>query len=199
MAPPGRYQVRATVDGRVVGAQSFRLLPDPRVAGVTAADYAAQFRFLQRVSDRFSAANEAVKTIRYVRSQVDDRRTKLSGDAGTDFDRHSAILLRDLASVEDSIYQTRSRSGQDPLNYPIRLNNKIGALLGVVGGSAGRPTAQAVEVFERLNTQLDRELARMRAAIDAHLPAMNAALKAAGQMEVVPRAVDSPAGVPALP
>jgi photosystem II stability/assembly factor-like uncharacterized protein len=192
MAPPGTYQVRLAVNGRTVATQPLRLLPDPRVKGVAPADYIAQFRFLQRVSSRFGEANDAVKTIRFVRREIEDRRGKLSGDARTTFEQHANVLLPMLASVEDSIYQTRSRSGQDPLNYPIRINNKLGALMGVVGGSDGRPTAQSVEVFELLSAQLDRELGRMRGAMNAHLPPMNSTLRAAGLAEIVPRAVDAP-------
>jgi hypothetical protein len=190
IAPPGRYMARLAVNGRTVGTQSFRLLADPRVEGVTAADYRAQFQFLQRVSRRFSEANDAVKTVRYVHSEVDDRRGRLSGTLGETFNRHATALLTTLSSVEDSVYQTKSRSGQDPLNYPIRLNNKIGALMGMAGGSDGRPTAQVVEVFGFLSGQLDRELTRMRNALNTHLPPMNAALRSANLPEITPRAVD---------
>ena len=132
-------QGRVAVNGKTVATERFRLIADPRVKGVTAADYAEQFRFLERVSRRFSEANDAVKTIRYVRREIDDRRAKLNGGAKTSFDEHANPLMTTLTSVEDSIYQTKSRSSQDPLNYPIRINNKLGALMGVAGGSDGRP------------------------------------------------------------
>ncbi len=192
MAPPGTYLARFSVNGRTVGTERFRLLADPRVEGVTAADHVAQFRFLQRVAGRFSEANDAVKTIRYVRAEIEDRRGKLSGDALAAFNQHAAALMATLSSVEDSIYQTKSRSGQDPLNYPIRLNNRIGALMGMAGGSDGRPTAQVVEVFNRLGTLLDRELARMRSAISTHLPPINGTLRSVNAPEIVPKAADGP-------
>jgi hypothetical protein len=190
-APPGAYQVRVAVNGRSIGTQRFRLVADPRLRGVvTQADHAAQFRFLQRVATRFGEANDAVKTIRFVRSEVEDRRGRLNGETRAEFDQHAAPMGGELASVEDSVYQTRSRSNQDPLNYPIRINNKLAALMGMVGGADGRPTAQAVEVFGRLDAQLDRELGRMRAAFLTHLPRVNSTLRAAGLPEIVPRAVD---------
>jgi hypothetical protein len=197
MAPPGTYQVRVAVNGRTVGTESFRLIADPRLKGVTVADYAEQFRFLRRVSTRFGEANDAVKTMRYVRREADDRRDKLSGDARATYDQHATALAGALASVEDSIYQTKSRSGQDPLNYPIRINNKLGALMGVAGGSDGRPTAQAVAVLDMLSAQLDRELARMRTAFTVHLTPMNATLRSNGLPEIVPRAIDTPPPPPA--
>ena len=196
MAPPGTYLARLSVNGRTVGTERFRLLPDPRVEGVSPADYVAQFRFLQRVAERFSEANDAVKTVRYVESEVADRRGKLSGSALATFNQHANLLATELSSVEDSIYQTKSRSGQDPLNYPIRINNKLGALLGVAGSPAGRPTAQTVEVYEMLDAQLTQELARMRVAITRHLTPLNATLKAANLPEIIPRAVDVPAPKP---
>jgi hypothetical protein len=199
-APPGTYQARVTVSGRTVGTQRFRLLADPRVR-ISPAEHAEQFRFMRRVADRFGQANDAVKTIRFVRREVDDRRGKLAADARQGFDAHATPLVGALASVEDSIYQTRSRSGQDPLNYPIRINNKLAALMGMVGGSDGRPTAQAVEVFGILDRDLDRELGRMREALAAHLTPLNTRLRELGQPEIVPRPVDvsAPQGRPLVP
>ncbi|HMC55072.1 MAG TPA: glycosyl hydrolase [Gemmatimonadaceae bacterium] len=176
MVAPGRYMARLAVNGKTVGTQSVRLLPDPRIKGVTQADYLAQARFLNRVSARFSDANDAVKSIRDIRSAVEDRRGKVPAEVRQVFDAHASALLPAISSVEDSVYQTKSRSGQDPLNYPIRINNKLGALLGVAGGSDGRPTAQTYEVFDLLSGQLDRELARLRAALTAHLDPINALL-----------------------
>ena len=197
MAPPGEYQVRVAVNGKTVGTERFRLIADPRVKTVTAADYAEQFRFLRRVAGRFGEANDAVKTIRYVGSEVEDRRAKLSGEPRASFGQHADALKGAIASVEDSIYQTKSRSGQDPLNYPIRINNKLGALMGVAGGSDGRPTAQVLEVYDLLSAQLDREVARMRTALTVHLTPMNAILRSNGLPEIVPRAIDVPPPQPA--
>ena len=79
----------------------------------------------------------------------------------------------------------KNRSGQDPLNYPIKLNNKIAALSGVVGGAAAKPTSQSYTVFNDLSSQLDRQLQTMRGALLV-LPSLNAALKAAGLPPIVP-------------
>jgi hypothetical protein len=189
VAPPGTYQVRLLVDGAPVATEQFALKKDPR-STATPADYAAQFAFLEQVRERTSQANDAVKTIRWVRAELADREKKLNGSALTEFRALAAPLRAEIAVVEDSIYQTKNRSGQDPLNYPIRLNNKIAALAGVAGSAEARPTDQTVAVFRTLSTQLDGELAKMKRALDASLPKINSVLKANGQPEVVPRAVD---------
>jgi hypothetical protein len=145
------------------------------------------------VRDRTTAANDAVKTIRWVKSQLADRERKLTGQAKTDFQSQATPLRAELSVVEDSIYQTKNRSGQDPLNYPIRLNNKIAALAGVAGSAEAVPTKQTTDVYSGLSKQLDGELTKMKKALDSRLPAVNATLRKAGLPEIVPRPADVPA------
>jgi hypothetical protein len=191
-APPGTYRVRLLVDGAPVGTESFALRKDPRTKA-TQADLDAQFAFLTQVRDRTTQANDAVKTIRYVRAQLADREGKLSGTAQSQLRALADPLRTELASVEDSIYQTKNRSGQDPLNYPIRLNNKIAALAGVAASAEARPTEQTTVVFRDLSARLDVELTRMHRALDGTLPKINSVLRSAGQPEIVPRPTEMPA------
>jgi hypothetical protein len=193
-APPGTYSVRMIVDGAPVGTEQFVLKKDPRT-NATPADLAAQFAFLTQVRDQLSQANDAVKTIRYVRAQLADRETHLSGAQLAQFKALALPLTTELASVEDSVYQTKNRSGQDPLNYPIRLNNKIAALAGVAASAEARPTDQTTTVYKALSAQLGTELGRMKRALDGSLPKINNVLKSAGQPEIIPRAVEMPAKV----
>ncbi|MDB4887825.1 MAG: hypothetical protein JWN79_3263 [Gemmatimonadetes bacterium] len=191
VAPPGTYQVRMLVDGALIGTERFVLRKDPR-STATPADLAAQFAFLTQVRDRTTAANDAVKTIRYVKAQLTDREGKLSGAPLEQLRALDVPFRMELSSVEDSLYQTKNQSGQDPLNYPIRLNNKIAALAGVAGSAEARPTDQTVVVFNQLSTQLSGELARLRRVMDGTLPRVNALLRANGQPEIVPAAKEVP-------
>jgi hypothetical protein len=79
-----------------------------------------------------------------------------------------------LSKVEEEIYQVRLQSNQDPLNYPIKLNNKIAALLNAVEGSEGMPTAQSNEVFTELSARLDQQLAWLKDILDRDVTAYNA-------------------------
>ena len=182
-APPGTYQVRLTV-GDWSDTRSATLLKDPRVS-VTQADLDEQFRFLIRIRDRVTQANDAVTKIRTVRRDVDDVLQRLRGagaavpKAGADSVRALAKAITDeLTLAEEAIYQTKNRSNQDPLNYPIRLNNKIAALAGVVGGADAKPTDQAYAVFEQLSAALQVELDRVDAVVRDRIPAFNAAVGA---------------------
>ena len=191
MAPPGTYQVRLRVDGTAVATERFALKKDPRTRA-TAADLAEQFAFLTQVRERTTAAHDAVKTIRFVKAQLDDREKKLTGQAQSDLRALAQPLRSELSVVEDSIYQTKNRSGQDPLNYPIRLNNKIAALAGVAGSAEAAPTKQTAGVFQVLSAQLELELTKMKKTLDARLPAINATLRSNGLPEIVPKPVEPP-------
>ncbi|MEP6730658.1 MAG: hypothetical protein ABJE10_08465, partial [bacterium] len=191
-APPGTYKVRMIVDGTSVGGETFSLKKDPRT-NATQADLLAQFDFLKQVRDRTTSANDAVKTVRWIKAQLTDREKKLTGAALEEFKSMAASLRAEMSVVEDSIYQTKNRSGQDPLNYPIRLNNKIAALAGVAGSAEAAPTKQTTVVYQGLSKQLDGELAKLKKVIDTRLPAINTTLRNAKLPEIVPRPADVPA------
>lgn len=184
LAVPGKYSVRMTVNGQTQ-TRSFTLLEDPRISA-TQHDLEEQFALLVKIRDTLSAANDAVKTIRNVTYQIDQREAKAPGS----FAAAASKLVERLGVIEDSIYQTKNRSGQDPLNYPIRLNNKIAALASTVSSADTRPTDQSYAVFDTLTAQLDAQLSALHRALAAELPKLNAILKEAGVEEIVPRAVE---------
>ncbi|MGQ0562523.1 MAG: WD40/YVTN/BNR-like repeat-containing protein [Gemmatimonadota bacterium] len=167
---PGRYQVRLTVDAHAPVTQSFQILTDPRAQHVTMADLRAQHELALQVRNRLNQANEAVMLIRGIREQIDERVESANDPKLADL---AGQLKEKLSKVEAEIYQVRNQSSQDPLNYPIRLNNKIAALLGAAEGVAGRPTAQAHEVFNELGARLDQQLAWLNGILERDLPSFN--------------------------
>ena len=86
-------------------------------------------------------------------------------------------LNEKLSAVEGEIYQVKNRSSQDPLNYPIKLNNKIAALQGVIESADARPTDPSREVFKMLSDKLDLQLGKMDAIIKTDLPKLVALLQ----------------------
>jgi hypothetical protein len=174
IAPPGQYKARLKTGGWSA-TETFTLKKDPRVTA-TDADLAAQFTLLTQIRDRVTAANDAVRRIRAVKEQLDGataRSRRLPGGAGARIGAAADSLKTKLSAVEEEIYQVRNRSNQDPLNYPIRLNNKIAALAGVVASADARPTDQSVQVFEQLSAALQVQLDRLKAILDAEVPAFN--------------------------
>ncbi|HEU5169710.1 MAG TPA: glycosyl hydrolase [Gemmatimonadales bacterium] len=178
VVPPGTYSVRLTV-GKETRSQPFTVRKDPR-SKATDAELAEQYALLVQIRDRTSAAHEAVIRIRGIRSAVVDRRGRAGKDRGAAIERAARPLLAQLEEIENTLYQTKLRSSQDPLNYPIRLNNQVASLAGVAASSEGKPTAQTLEAFRVLSERLDRELARLDAALGRGLPPVNAELRRAG-------------------
>jgi hypothetical protein len=173
VAPPGRYRVRLTANGRTE-TQPFMIRRDPRLTEFTDADLQAQFALATRIRDLTSAANDAVIRIRTLERQLADRRAQWSDAPQL---AAAADSLRAHASaIEENLYQVRNRSGQDPLNFPIRLNNRLAALQRSVETGDARPTAGAYVVVRELSAELDRELGHLRDLLGGELSTLNARL-----------------------
>jgi hypothetical protein len=82
-------------------------------------------------------------------------------------------LNKKLTTIEETLYQTKNQSNQDPLNYPIRLNNKLAALGGVVTSADAAPTTQSYAVYDELVAAIDAELAKLAQTIKTDVPAFN--------------------------
>lgn len=191
MAPAGTYTVRMTVGNAAPQVASFKLVNDPRTTA-TAADLVAQFEFLIKIRDKTSEANDAVKTIRNVKAQLADRAEKASR-----LKRSADALDKALSAVEAEVYQVKNQSSQDPLNFPIKLNNKIAALNGVVQSGPYAPTDQSVAVYEELSKLLQVQLTKLQKLLTEDLDRFNREAKQAGQAPVVPKA-EEPAARPTI-
>ncbi len=181
LAVPGPYKARLAV-GNWSETREFKVVKDPRVK-TTQEELQKQFDLLVRIRDRLSAANDAVKQIREIKDQVDGvaGRARQLPDGpdgkGTALARQADSLKAKLGSVEESIYQVRNRSNEDPLNFPIKVNNKLASLAGVVGSADGPPTDQSYQVFDELSRELQGHLDRLQAIVETDLPAFNRLVK----------------------
>lgn len=175
LALPGMYQVRLTVDGRVQ-TQPLTVKRHP-LRSATDADLEEQFDLAIRIRDKVSEANNAVIRIREIKTQVAERSGK-SQDAAlnTAADR----LTANLTSVEEEIYQTKNQSGQDPLNFPIKINNRIASLNRVVNAGDGKPIAVAYEIFTDVSAELKVQTDRLQQVLANDLAAFNVEAKRAG-------------------
>ena len=185
---PGSYRVLLAADGEEL-ARDFEILPNPRAVadGVTLEDLEARFELAVRIRDRVSEANQAVLDIRSLKEQVDVRMAENDDERLAD---RGADVNRKLGAVESEIYQVRNRSNQDPLNYPIKLNNKIAALLNHVEGAENRPTDQSYLVFETLSDELEVQLGALAALVATDLSQLNELLAELGLDPVrIPRPI----------
>ncbi|MCY4574484.1 MAG: glycosyl hydrolase, partial [Gemmatimonadetes bacterium] len=170
VAVPGTYTVRMTVDGGAPQTQDFEVRINPNLDGVTVADLQERFDLAIRIRDRVTEANEAVIKVRDIKGQIDERLEETDNE---EIVTQADVVDENLSVVEAEIYQVRNQSNQDPLNYPIKLNNKLAALLGVVEGAESRPTDQSYTVFERLSALLEEQLSQMQIVIQRDLGQLN--------------------------
>jgi hypothetical protein len=169
---PGSYQVRLTAGGKSL-TQPLEVRKDPRLA-TTVEDYRKQYDLLVKIRDKVTETHDAITRIRETRDQVKGVAERAKGNKAI-ADAADA-LDKKVTAVEEELYQTKNQSSQDPLNFPIRLNNKLAALAGVVGGDAA-PTDQSYVVYEDLAAKIDAQLARLRQVIDTDVPAFNALVR----------------------
>ena len=180
--PPGRYTARLTTDDRALTVP-VTVVRNPRLSGVTDADLRAQYAFGRRVRDRATEANRAVIAIRRVKAQLDER-SKRSDDAA--LKAAAATLAANASAVEERIYQVRNQSGQDPLNFPIKVNNRLATLLSMSERGDGRPTTNMPEIFGILSTELSRYTAQLASVWRTDLVAVNRELARLGMVPVDP-------------
>jgi photosystem II stability/assembly factor-like uncharacterized protein len=169
---PGTYQVKLTVDGKTT-TQMFSIKSDPRVQ-TSPADYGKQLDLALKIRSKLNETHNAILQIRDTRKQVDDLMKRVKDqpnskaivDAGTQ-------LNKNLTVIEEALYQTKNQSSQDPLNFPIRLNNKLAALGGVVSGGESGPTDQSFAVYDELSSQIDAQLQKLSNIVKTDVPAFN--------------------------
>ncbi|HEX2224496.1 MAG TPA: glycosyl hydrolase, partial [Thermoanaerobaculia bacterium] len=193
-AAPGTYTVRVTAPaskdagkdgGDVTREARFEVRKDPR-SGATVEDLQAQTRFLMEIRDKLNEVHDSIRRIRDVRTQLAGMRRRLPAGAENDSVRQAARdLEKKLTAAERSFYQTRNRSSQDPLNYPIRLNDKLNGVARSAGLGDRRPTQQHLEVRDGLVTALDAELRKLEAVWTADLAAFNELARQKGVAAVI--------------
>ncbi|MCI0661130.1 MAG: glycosyl hydrolase [Acidobacteria bacterium] len=171
-AVPGTYQVKLTVDDQNI-SESFELKKDPRLS-TTQEEFQKQFDLLIQIRNKLSEIHGAISEIRDIRRQVDEYTRRIAGQANTQPIAEAAKSLKTkLTAIEEELYQTKNQSNQDPLNYPIRLNNKLAALASVVASADSAPTDQSYQVVQELTARIDAQLTLFKQLVSTDLPAFN--------------------------
>lgn len=153
---PGSYQVRLSVDGKPVSTEAFAVKADPRIS-TTQAEFEKQFDLLMKINSKLSQTHQTILEIRDVRKQLEDLSARLGAEQ-KDLRDKAAEIGKKLTAVEEELIQTKIRSSQDALNFPIRLNNKLAALGSTVDSADFPPTNQSYDVFNDLTSRIDVQI-----------------------------------------
>ncbi len=158
---PGTFQLKLTVAGKSY-TQPVEVKLDPR-ATTSPEDLKKQLDLALKIRDRVSAAHDAVNEVRDVRGQLEALQKRLAGDAShADITKAAQELVKKMNAVEESIIQPKSKSSEDPLNYPIQVADQLMALSSTVNSADAAPTQSSYEVFDELNRRLDEQLAKWK-------------------------------------
>ena len=169
---PGKYQAQLTVGGRTL-TETFEVKADPRIT-TTPADFARQLDLLLKIRDKVSETHDAINNIREARKQIAQVTDRVKDRADAKNIAEAAKTLNaKLTAVEEELYQTKLKSGQDPLNYPIKLNNKLAAVGGVVSSADTAPTTQSYAVYEELTARIDAQLKQLDEIMRVDMQAFN--------------------------
>jgi len=175
-AVPGKYNLRLTYNQEVTD-QEFNIIKDPRLIN-TKEDFKKQFDFLLSVRNEVSRANQAIIDIRDLRKDlgyVIDKSNK-------DEDINSLIdeFLDELHLIENSIHMTKNQSRQDPLNYGIRINNRLAFLMADSQRGDYPPTDQSLEFFIKVKKELEVELNNLSEVSKKYIESINLLITSSG-------------------
>ncbi|WP_412987902.1 VPS10 domain-containing protein [Pontimicrobium sp. IMCC45349] len=174
---PGNYKVSLTVNDETI-SQPFTILADPR-AESSLDDMKKQFTFIKEVNKTMDEAHKSIKKIRKINTQLSAFEKQYKGNESVkDLLDKAKELKEKFTEIEEALYQTKNRSGQDPLNFPIRLTNKLGHLNSLVRMGDFAPTDQDVKVKDELSAKINAQLKEFNDLIDNEIKAFNEAFNA---------------------
>ena len=162
LAPPGLYHVELAI-GNQNFIEKFELLKDPRIS-TTQKDFDQQFNLLLDICSEITKTHSSVNSIRELKNQINHWKNIVNNSGN-----HKKVLTEiDLASntlteIEANLVQIGiSRPGTDRWldrwNVPGKISDKLTELIAVVASSDSKPTKQAIEVFNELSTNLEKQL-----------------------------------------
>jgi hypothetical protein len=174
-AVPGNYSVVLEVDGQPTQKKGFIILADKN-AETDVAGMQKQFDFITDVNNTVDSAHKSIKKIRAINAQLKAFKAQYySNKAVQELVEKADSLSQQFSDIEKALYQTKNKSGQDPLNFPIRLTNKLAHLNSLVGMDDFPPTSQDITVKDELTAAILTELRKLDALIAGEIKTFNAA------------------------
>lgn len=170
-AVPGQYKARLILNGETVETD-FNILPDPRNSA-SPEDLKAQFDFLLRIRDKLTEAHTAISDMRAIRKQINALTSRVDEEKFEAIIEEGEVIDSLMTEVEEALYQTKNRSNQDPLNFPIKLTNKLAHIASLASIGANRPTQQMEAFYLEVTAEIDAELAKWETLKKTRIPALN--------------------------
>ncbi|MCF6224593.1 MAG: glycosyl hydrolase [Flavobacteriaceae bacterium] len=170
---PGTYKVSLMVNDEEQ-TKSFIILADPR-AEASLEDMQKQFDFVSDINKTIDKAHQSIKNIRKINKQLDAFTKQYKDDERINhLVKKAEDLKKSFSEIEKALYQTKNQSNQDPLNFPIRLTNKLGHLNSLITMDDFAPTEQDIAVKNELTKKIDEQLTEFDTLISKEIKEFNA-------------------------
>jgi photosystem II stability/assembly factor-like uncharacterized protein len=170
-AAPGTYYYKVKADKDSTEG-SFVIKANP-VYKLSQQDYEDQFNFLITIRDKFSEIQKAIKNIQDVRKQISDFTARNGAALPAAIKQQADTINKQMTAVEEALHQTKAKSGQDVLNYPIRLDDKISGLYDFAVSGTSAPAQQVKDAYAELSSQADIQLNKLKSILSSDLPVLN--------------------------
>jgi len=170
-AAPGQYFYKIKSEKDSIEG-SFVIKANP-VYNVSPQDYEEQFDFLIAVRNKFNDIQKAGKNIRDIRKQINDFMDKQGKDVPKEIKQQADTINKQMTVIEEALHQTKAKSGQDVLNFPIRLDDKISGVYDFASSGNAAPAKQVKEAFAELGGQADVQLNKLKKIMDEDLVKFN--------------------------
>ena len=178
-ALPGRYTATLVVGGER-STVSFDILPDPR-SGSDSAALRQQFDFVWGINQTLTETHRSIRRLREVRQAIAGVVERASGsESAEDLGSRATELSEKLTRIEEALYQTKLESPQDPLNFPIRLNDKLSGVMQSAAWGDHAPTDSAIEVGRALTGAIEQLLQELDNLLGDELTEFNRLVAEAG-------------------
>ena len=176
MALPGNYTVSLSANKSTL-KKPFTILKNP-ISETSLEDMKLQFDFINDINTKVSEIHKALINVKKIKAQI-----KTLKSAIKDKQKHKELiafaneLTKKITKIETTLYQTKSKSGQDPLNFPIRLNNKLAHLNSLTRMGSYKPTDQAIAFKNEITKDIDKELSKLYSIFNADVKQLNQKVK----------------------
>lgn len=174
-AAPGNYTATLKINGDSL-EKPFLISANPKY-NCSNEDYALKTAFLLEVKKSFADVQKCIVDIRTLRSQINEFNSLAGKDVPKEIKSLSDTIQKKLTKIEEELYQTKLKSGQDILNYPMKLNDRISGLYNYASSGNTAPNKQVKDAFLELKTLADEQLKLFQSVIEKDVVELNMKIK----------------------
>lgn len=168
---PGMYIAKFKA-GKDSAEINFEIKGDPNYK-ISQAEYEDQFNFLITVRDKFSEVITALKNIGALRKQMNEFAERLGKNYPDEIKKAAEAINKKITTIEEALHQTKAKSGQDVLNYPIRLDDKLSNIYDNAANGVAAPSKQVKEAYAQISGEINEQLNAFKNVLEQDVPQLN--------------------------